>query len=104
MAQSNVEQIIKSLSDPFRLKLLERIKSGPGETDSPSSRVNPSAVCPLDLKRTFPSMTKERLFYHLQLLAKASLIVKTKEGRYTYYSINPEGFHTAIDWFKKISE
>ncbi|MFT8325307.1 ArsR/SmtB family transcription factor [Oenococcus sicerae] len=104
MTKTNMEQIIKGLGDPFRLKLLERIKNGPGETNSPISKTNPNAICPLDLRAGFPTMTKERLFYHLQLLVSADLVHKIREGRYTYYSINREGFESIIEWSKGIRD
>jgi ArsR family transcriptional regulator, arsenate/arsenite/antimonite-responsive transcriptional repressor len=67
--------LFHALSDPTRLELLERLKTGE------------QCVCDLtDVMRTGQS----RLSFHLKVLKDAGLILDRREGRWMYYSINRE--------------
>lgn len=67
--------LFHALSDATRLELLERLKAGE------------QCVCELtDVMRTGQS----RLSFHLKVLKDAGLILDRREGRWMYYSINPE--------------
>jgi ArsR family transcriptional regulator len=66
--------LFHALSDPTRLELLERLKTGE------------QCVCDLtDLMHTGQS----RLSFHLKVLKEAGLIDDRREGRWMYYSLNP---------------
>src|SRR5262250_76069 len=67
--------LFHALSDETRLALLERLKSGE------------QCVCELtDVMKAAQS----RLSFHLKVLKDAGLILDRREGRWMYYSINPD--------------
>ncbi len=67
--------IFHALSDETRLSLLEQLKHGE------------RCVCELtDVMKAGQS----RLSFHLKVLKDAGLLVDRREGRWIYYSINPD--------------
>ena len=67
--------LFHALSDETRLGLLERLTKGE------------HCVCELtDVMKA----TQSRLSFHLKVLKEAGLIVDRREGRWMYYSINPD--------------
>jgi ArsR family transcriptional regulator len=73
-SRPKVALLFHALSDPTRLELLERLKTGE------------QCVCDLtDIMHTGQS----RLSFHLKVLKEAGLIVDRREGRWMYYSLNP---------------
>ena len=67
--------IFHALSDETRLSLLEQLKTGE------------RCVCELtDVMKAGQS----RLSFHLKVLKDAGLLVDRREGRWIYYSINPD--------------
>ena len=67
--------LFHALSDETRLGLLERLKGGE------------RCVCELtDAMKAAQS----RLSFHLKVLKEAGLILDRREGRWMYYSINPD--------------
>jgi ArsR family transcriptional regulator len=67
--------IFHALSDETRLSLLEQLKNGE------------RCVCELtDVLKAGQS----RLSFHLKVLKEAGLLVDRREGRWMYYSINPD--------------
>lgn len=67
--------LFHALSDETRLALLERLKGGE------------QCVCELtDAMKTGQS----RLSFHLKVLKEAGLIHDRREGRWMYYSLNPD--------------
>jgi len=75
LSHEKAAMLFHALSDATRLELLERLKAGE------------QCVCELtDLMRTGQS----RLSFHLKVLKDAGLILDRREGRWMYYSINPE--------------
>ena len=71
----NAVTLFHALSDETRLAVLERLSGGE------------HCVCELtDLMKAAQS----RLSFHLKVLKDAGLIQDRREGRWMYYSINPE--------------
>jgi ArsR family transcriptional regulator len=67
--------LFHALSDETRLALLDRLKGGE------------QCVCELtDAMKAGQS----RLSFHLKVLKEAGLILDRREGRWMYYSINPD--------------
>lgn len=67
--------IFHALSDETRLSLLEQLKNGE------------RCVCELtDVMKAGQS----RLSFHLKVLKDAGLLVDRREGRWIYYSLNPD--------------
>lgn len=78
-------ELFHALSDETRLALLERLKGGE------------HCVCELtDAMKTGQS----RLSFHLKVLKDAGLIKDRREGRWMYYSLNPD----AIEELQEVVE
>lgn len=65
-----------SLSDPTRLRILDLLRSGE------------RCVCELmeDL-----GLAQSLLSFHLKTLRQAGLVTDRRQGRWTYYTLNPDG-------------
>ena len=88
----NAAALFHALSDETRLELLDRLKSGE------------RCVCELtDAMKAAQS----RLSFHLKVLKDAGLILDRREGRWMYYSINPDAINEldeVVDTLKKASK
>jgi ArsR family transcriptional regulator len=74
--------VFHALSDETRLELLERLKNGE------------ECVCELtDAMKTAQS----RLSFHLKVLKDAGLIHDRRDGRWMYYSLNPDALEDLED-------
>lgn len=71
-----------ALSDETRLRIIERLKDGE------------QCVCELtDLFQTGQS----RLSFHLKVLKEAELVIDRPDGRWVYYSLNPDAVEELQD-------
>jgi ArsR family transcriptional regulator, arsenate/arsenite/antimonite-responsive transcriptional repressor len=78
----NAVSLFHALSDETRLSLLEQLKDGE------------RCVCELtDAMKAGQS----RLSFHLKVLKEAGLLLDRREGRWMYYSINPEAIDELED-------
>lgn len=68
-------RLFHALSDETRLAILARLRSG--------------ARCVCDLQDLLGA-AQSRLSFHLRTLKDAGLVSDHREGRWTYYAINPE--------------
>ena len=88
----NAAALFHALSDETRLALLERLKGGE------------HCVCELtDAMKAGQS----RLSFHLKVLKEAGLIQDRREGRWMYYSLNPdaiEELEELVDTLKKAAK
>jgi ArsR family transcriptional regulator len=80
LATTDVEatlRLFRALGDETRLRLLEQLRGGE------------QCVCDLtdELEASQP-----RLSFHLKTLKDAGLVTDRREGRWVYYTINPEAF------------
>ena len=69
-----------ALSDETRLAILARLRNGP------------RCVCDL---QDLLGAAQSRLSFHLKTLKDAGLVADHKEGRWTYYAINPDALAAA---------
>jgi ArsR family transcriptional regulator len=69
-------RLFHALSEPTRLRILEQLKDG--------------EQCVCELTEAF-NTGQSRLSFHLRVLKEAGLINDRPEGRWIYYSLNPEG-------------
>ena len=67
-------RVFHALSDETRLAILARLRNG--------------ARCVCDLQDLLGA-TQSRLSFHLKTLKDAGLVTDHKEGRWTYYALNP---------------
>ncbi|AHI53351.1 ArsR/SmtB family transcription factor [Spiroplasma culicicola] len=82
-------QIFKVLSDPTRLKILNRICGC--ECDKCAQNIL------VELNITQPTLS-----YHLKLLEEVGLITSTKNKNSKFYSINEKGFKELEEFFKVV--
>ena len=88
-SREKVSLLFHALSDPTRLELLERLKTGE------------QCVCELtDVMRTGQS----RLSFHLKVLKEAGLLRDRREGRWMYYSLNVEVLDDLEDFVADLRE
>ena len=73
--QEKAARLFHALSDKTRLRIMEQLREG--------------EQCVCDLNDTFKT-GQSRLSFHLKVLKEAGLILDRREGRWMYYSINPD--------------
>ena len=66
-----------ALADPTRLRIVERLRGG--------------EECVCDLTDTLET-GQSRLSFHLKTLKDAGLVRDRRQGRWIYYSLNPQAF------------
>jgi DNA-binding transcriptional ArsR family regulator len=86
VARVSTDQVFKSLADPTRLALLERLlRDGEQSVVALTARAGVSQ----------PAVSK-----HLAVLKRAGLVRDRREGRETRYRARPEGLAPVIDWMR----
>ena len=78
----NAVALFHALSDETRLSLLDKLRDG--------------ERCVCDLTEVMKA-GQSRLSFHLKVLKDAGLLVDRREGRWMYYSINPESIDQLED-------
>jgi ArsR family transcriptional regulator, arsenate/arsenite/antimonite-responsive transcriptional repressor len=73
-------QLFHALSDETRLAILDRLRGG--------------ECCVCDLQTALDA-AQSRLSFHLKVLRDAGLVHDRKEGRWSYYKLNPARIHIA---------
>ncbi|HWE47751.1 MAG TPA: metalloregulator ArsR/SmtB family transcription factor [Caulobacteraceae bacterium] len=84
---SDMDRMFWALADPTRRGVLQRLMNEPGLSVSELAR-------PFSLK--LPGMTK-----HLDVLADAGLITRTKTGRTVAVKLSPAPMREAIAWLSQ---
>lgn len=74
IAPSRAAQLFQALSDETRLGIMEMLRGG--------------ERCVCDLQGDLDA-AQSRLSFHLRVLRDAGLVTDRKEGRWSYYRINP---------------
>lgn len=89
LPREKVALLFHALSDPTRLELLERLKSGE------------QCVCELtDVMQAGQS----RLSFHLKVLKDAGLLHDRREGRWMYYSVNRDALVDLGEFVAELKE
>jgi DNA-binding transcriptional ArsR family regulator len=78
--------VFRALSDPTRRSVYERLSNG---------EMNVA-----DLKAGL-AISQPAVSQHLAALRLAGLVRERREGRRTYYRIEPAGLHPLIDWMAR---
>ena len=84
-------RLFHALSDETRLRLLEQLREG--------------EQCVCELTDAFKT-GQSRLSFHLRVLKDAGLVTDRPDGRWVYYSLNPdvlEELEDVVAWFKESS-
>lgn len=79
-------QLFHALSDETRLSILQRLRFG--------------ERCVCDMTDALDA-AQSRLSFHLKVLKEAGLVTDRREGRWMYYTLNPEALaevSAAVDW------
>ena len=82
LALNNAASFFHALSDETRLSLLDQLRDGE------------RCVCELT---QLMKAGQSRLSFHLKVLKDAGLLLDRREGRWMYYSINPEAIDLLDD-------
>jgi ArsR family transcriptional regulator len=80
--------LFHALSDDTRIRIIERLREG--------------EQCVCDLTDAFKT-GQSRLSFHLRVLKEAGLVTDRPEGRWIYYSVNPDALRELEDlvaWLK----
>jgi ArsR family transcriptional regulator len=75
-------RLFHALSDETRLRILERLRRG--------------ERCVCELTDALDA-AQSRLSFHLRILKEAGLVTDRRDGRWTYYAVNPEALTEAGD-------
>ena len=78
----------KALSDTNRLMIVDMLSCG--------------ELCACVILEKF-QITQPTLSYHMKTLCECGLVNGRKEGKWTYYSLNPETIHSFRAFLKKIT-
>ena len=84
---SNMDRTFAALADPTRRKILLRLKEEPGLSVSELAR---------PFSQKLPGMMK-----HLDVLANAGLITRTKAGRTVSVHLSLEPMREAMEWLNR---
>lgn len=75
-------RLFHALSDGTRLSILQRLRLG--------------ERCVCDLTDALDA-AQSRLSFHLKVLKDADLVTDRREGRWMYYTLNPETLHEVVE-------
>ena len=73
-------RLFHALSDETRLRILERLRRG--------------ERCVCELTDALDA-AQSRLSFHLRILKEAGLVTDRRDGRWTYYAVNPDALSEA---------
>jgi len=71
-------QLLQAIAEPTRFKILRRLHKG--------------ERCVCELTDALDA-AQSRLSFHLKVLKDAGLVADRREGRWMYYTINPDALH-----------
>ena len=84
MAAATVDAVMRTLADPTRRAVFERI-------------VNSDEITVAELTRG-SGVTQGAVSQHLKSLKQAGLVAERPEGRHVYYRAEPQGLSPLVDW------
>lgn len=87
--EKRTARIFKALCDENRIRIIRLLQSGE------------KCACVLldDLQITQPTLS-----HHMKILCDSDIVVGRKEGKWTYYSISPEGASAAIGCLQELTK
>jgi ArsR family transcriptional regulator, arsenate/arsenite/antimonite-responsive transcriptional repressor len=85
----------KALSDPLRLQILHLLARGRDQLGCCVSPDESVGLCVCDLQEAL-GMGQSKVSYHMKELKAANLVTETQRGKWTYYSINRNGFEALL--------
>lgn len=85
------ERVSKALGDPYRLKILQKIRAN-------SDFVPCTSI--LDLCE----LSQSTVSHHIKLLVDADLLIAVKEGRHVKYILNKDTFSSYVSFLDKFKK
>ena len=87
--EKRIASVFKALCDENRVRIMKLLQSGE------------KCACVLldDLQITQPTLS-----HHMKILCDSDIVVGRKEGKWTYYSISPDGASAAIKCLQQLTE
>ncbi len=79
--------LLKALADPLRLQVIEALAGG--------------ERCVCDLAGEL-ALAQSKLSFHLKVLKQAGLLADRQEGRWIYYSLQPEAIEALALWLTNL--
>jgi len=89
MTNSDIAKVFKAFSDERRIEILKELSDGE------------KCACNLLEKLEIGQST---LSHHMKILCDAGIVIGRKEGKWTHYSILPEGIETTKEILKKVTK
>ncbi len=83
-----MKYLFKALNDPTRRKILEMLR----DKDQTAGEIADQF-----------DISKPSISHHLDLLERANLVERDKQGRYVIYSINETVIDEIVHWFLQLS-
>lgn len=80
MTEKQIADIFKGFCDENRIKIIRFLKNG--------------EKCACKLLENL-NITQPTLSHHMKILVDGGLVLARKEGKWTYYSLNKDGFEKA---------
>lgn len=80
MTNADIVKIFKAFTDERRLEILSHLKNG--------------EKCACKLLEEI-NISQATLSHHMKILCDSNIVVGRKEGKWTHYSINPQGCEVA---------
>lgn len=81
--------IYKAFCDENRIRILKLLRTG--------------EKCGCRLLEEL-NVTQPTLSHHMKILCDSGIVIGRKEGKWTHYSISPEGSATAVEYLKELTE
>ena len=88
MDERRTAAIFKAFCDENRIRIIKLLRSG--------------EKCACKLLEEI-NVTQPTLSHHMKILCDAEIVVGRKEGKWTYYSFNPEGIERAKELLNQIT-
>lgn len=85
---SDYAKVFKALGEPKRIMILDMLSNG--------------ELCACMILQEF-EMSQSTLSHHMKLLCKSGLVNSREEGKWTYYSLNPEAIEKIKQFFNTVT-
>lgn len=85
----NLAQIYKALGDETRLEIVNMLLG--------------KELCVCDIIDAF-SLSQPAISHHLKILRQAGILIDTKDGKWVFYSLNPETLKLAEQFLTQVSK
>ena len=89
MTNSDIADVFKAFCDERRIEILILLSDGE------------KCACKLLEELVIGQST---LSHHMKILCDAGIVIGRKEGKWTHYSINPEGINIAKELLKNVTK